>query len=105
MDIFALSGTINLFLRISTHEKTLAHVKGVRSSRADSFQNIPQYVEVPPNIEAKQIISYLSAVLSYSSNHMLLKDETKLLIFLRLLAGHLLLHFYDPCNHTDEGPF
>jgi uncharacterized BrkB/YihY/UPF0761 family membrane protein len=30
-----------------------------------SPQRIPQYVEVPPNIEAKRIISYFSAVLSY----------------------------------------
>ena len=29
------------------------------------LQSIPQYVEVPPNIEAKRIISYFSAVLSY----------------------------------------
>jgi hypothetical protein len=28
------------------------------------FQSIPQYVEAPPNIEAKRIISYFSAVLS-----------------------------------------
>ena len=30
-----------------------------------SLQRIPQYIEVPPNIEAKRIISYPSAVLSY----------------------------------------
>ena len=30
-----------------------------------SLQRIPQYVEVPPNIEAKRIISYFSNVLSY----------------------------------------
>jgi hypothetical protein len=29
-----------------------------------SPQRIPQYIEVPPNIEAKRIISYFSAVLS-----------------------------------------
>jgi hypothetical protein len=28
-------------------------------------QSIPHYIEVPPNIEAKQIISCFSAVLSY----------------------------------------
>jgi hypothetical protein len=27
-----------------------------------SFRNIPQYIEVPPNIEANRIISYFSAV-------------------------------------------
>ncbi len=30
-----------------------------------SPQSIPQHIEVPPNIEAKRIISYFSAVLSY----------------------------------------
>jgi hypothetical protein len=30
-----------------------------------SLQSIPQYIEVPPNIEAKRIISYFSAVPSY----------------------------------------
>jgi len=30
-----------------------------------SIQSIPQHTEVPPNIEAKRIISYFSAVLSY----------------------------------------
>jgi hypothetical protein len=29
------------------------------------FQNIPQYIEVPPNLEAKRIISYFSAGLFY----------------------------------------
>jgi hypothetical protein len=33
--------------------------------RLPSPQRIPQYVEVPPNIEAKRIISYFCAVLSY----------------------------------------
>ena len=30
-----------------------------------SLQSIPQYVEVPPNSEAKQIVPHFSAVLSY----------------------------------------
>ena len=60
---------------------------------ATFLQSIPQYVEVPLNIEAKRIVSYFSAVPSYESNPMLLKDESKLLIFLRLLAGHLLSLF------------
>jgi len=54
-----------------------------------SFQSIPQYVEVPLNIEAKRIISYFSAVLSYRSNLLLLKDDFTLLIFFRLLASLL----------------
>jgi hypothetical protein len=29
------------------------------------FQSIPQYIEVPPNIEVKPIVSYFSTVLSY----------------------------------------
>ena len=29
---------------------------------SSALQSIPQYVEVPPNIEAKRIISYFSAV-------------------------------------------
>ncbi len=58
-----------------------------------SLQSIPQYIEVPPNIEVKQIVSYFSTVLFYQSNPLLLKDDSKLLIFLRLLAGHLQLLF------------
>jgi hypothetical protein len=42
---------------------------------------IPQLVEVPPNIEAKRIISYFIAVRSYSSNPSLLKDDFKLQLF------------------------
>jgi len=68
----------------------------------DSPQRIPQYIEVPPNIEARRSFSYFSAVLSYWSNPLLLKDESKLLIFLQQLAGHLLLHFHDPRNHMNE---
>jgi hypothetical protein len=30
-----------------------------------SPQRFPQYIEVPPNIEAKQIVSYFSTVPSY----------------------------------------
>jgi hypothetical protein len=58
-----------------------------------SPQRIPQYVEVPPNIEARRIILYFSDVLSYSSNPALLKDDPKLLFFFRLLASHLQLLF------------
>ena len=53
---------------------------------------IPQYAEVPPNIEAKRIISYISPVPSRLSNQLLLKDNFMLMIFLRLLARHLLSH-------------
>lgn len=33
--------------------------------------NIPQYIAVPPNNEAKRIISYFSAVLLYQTNPLL----------------------------------
>jgi len=38
-------------------------------------QRHPQHIEVPPDIEAKRIISYFSSTLSRYSNNMLLKDE------------------------------
>ena len=57
-------------------------------------KRIPQYVEVPPNIEAKRLGSYFSAVLSYLSNPLLLKNESTLLMLLRLLAGYLLLYWF-----------
>jgi hypothetical protein len=44
------------------------------------LQGIPRYDEVPPNIEAKRIISYFSAVLSYYPNQLLLKVDSKILI-------------------------
>ena len=40
-----------------------------------SPQRIPQYIKVPPNIEAKRIISYFSDVLSYSSKPLLLMNN------------------------------
>ena len=69
---------------------TPAEVLAACGDISASLQRIPQYVEVLPNIEANQIISYFSAVLSYQSNSLLLKDESKLMLFLWLLAGHLL---------------
>jgi hypothetical protein len=51
------------------------------ASRSTSLQSIPQYVEVPPNIEANQIVSYFSAILFYQSKPLLLKDDSKLLFF------------------------
>ncbi len=38
-------------------------------------------MEVPPNIEVEQIVSGSSPLLSYSSNPLLSKDDSKLLIF------------------------
>jgi hypothetical protein len=51
---------------------------------------LPQDIEVPPNVEAARIIPYVSVVPSKSSNHLLLKDELEIPIFIRLLAGLLL---------------
>jgi len=41
----------------------------------NTIPGIPQHTEVPPDIEAKRIISYFSSILSRYSNNMLLKDE------------------------------
>ena len=38
-------------------------------------QSIPQYIEVPPNIEGKPIILYLFTILSYLSNPSLLNNN------------------------------
>ena len=54
-------------------------------------QSIPQYVEVPPDIEAKRVRSYFSAVFSRLSNPLLLKDEFTRLILFHLLASNLQL--------------
>ena len=59
-------------------------------------QSIPQYIEVPPNIEAKRITSYFSAVLSYSSNPLLLKDDSKLLFFSGCWQAICNYSLYDP---------
>jgi hypothetical protein len=49
----------------NTKEQLVHELSELRSQNATSLQSSPQYVEVPPNIEAKRIISYLSALLSY----------------------------------------
>ena len=43
---------------------------------------IPQYVEVPPDMEAIQIISYFSAVLSNASNPLLLRTISNFRFYL-----------------------
>ena len=40
-------------------------------------QRIPQYVEVPPNIEAKPIGSFFPELLFHSSNKLLLRDNSR----------------------------
>ena len=87
---------------ISSGSSGRGHKNQIRLST--SLQRFPQYVEAPPNIEAKRIISYVSAVLSYSSNSQILKDESKLLLVLRLLADLLLLYVHDPRNPKNERP-
>jgi hypothetical protein len=37
----------------------------IASSLSTSLQRIPQYIEVPQNVEAKLIISYFFAIFSY----------------------------------------
>jgi hypothetical protein len=66
------------------------------------LQNITQYIEVPPNTEAKRIISYVSAVLSCQPNPLLLKVESELLVLFRLLASNLLSHCYNPDHLTQD---
>ena len=46
-----------------------------------SPQTIPQYIEVPPNIEVTLIISCFSVVFFCWSNRLLLKNESDILIF------------------------
>ena len=69
-----------------------------------SFQSIPQYIEVPPNIEAKQIVSYFSTVLFYQSKPALLKDDSKLLIFQGCWQATCNYNLHDPGHHPNEGP-
>ena len=44
-------------------------------------KRFPQYIEVPPNIEAKRIVSNVFTVLSYSSKPWLLKVDSKIQTF------------------------
>ena len=46
-----------------------------------SLQSLSQYIEVSPNIEVKPIVPGSFPLLSYSSNPLLSKDDSKLLIF------------------------
>ena len=46
-----------------------------------SLQSLPQFIEVPPNIEIKPIAPGSFPLLYYSSNPLLSKDDSKLLIF------------------------
>ena len=76
---------------------------GIRSQvnkLSDSPQRIPQYIEVPPNIEAKRTISYFSAVLSYSSNPLLLKDESNSLIF--SICWQAICYYIDDPDHLTQ---
>ena len=56
-------------------------------------QRAPQSIEVPPNVEAKHIVSLFSPLLSYSSNPLVIKVRFLTLVFFRLLAGQLQILF------------
>ena len=56
-------------------------------------------------MEVKQIPSYSSTILSSQSNHLLLKDISKLLIFSGCWQAICNLKYDDPGHDTDEGPF
>lgn len=60
-------------------------------------------MEVPPNIEVKQIVSLFSTLLSHSSNPPLLKDDSKLLPFSGCWQAICKYNLYDPGHHTNEG--
>jgi hypothetical protein len=68
-----------------------------------SSQSMPQYIEVTPNIEGKQIVSTFSAVLFWQSNPSLLKDGFPTSDFSRLLADHLQILLHDTAPPTEEG--
>jgi hypothetical protein len=59
---------------------------------------IPQYAEAPPNTEAKRTRSCCSDVLLFSLVTLIRCSQrvNKTFCSLRLLAGHLQLHFDDP---------
>ena len=60
-------------------------------------------MEVPPNIEVKQIVSPFSTLLSHSSNPALLKDDSKLLLFSGCWQSICKYDLHDPGHHTNEG--
>jgi hypothetical protein len=49
----------------TNRDRSLNIISKKTKSMSASLQNIPQYVEGPPNIEAKHIILYFFATLFY----------------------------------------
>jgi len=52
-----------------------------RIKLSGSPQRFPQYLEVPLNIEVKPIVPSFSPLLSFSSNPLFSKEDSRLLIF------------------------
>lgn len=63
----------------------------------------PQYMEVPPNIEAKPIVSPFSTFLSHSSNLPLSIHYSSFLSFPGCWQATCMYHLYDTGHHTNEG--
>ena len=76
-----VAGATKYWFAIIEEKRTRKQRLVTERSLSGSPQSIPQYIEAPPNIEAKRIISYFSADLSYKPNCSLLMDESKLMIF------------------------
>jgi hypothetical protein len=60
----------------------------------------PQYIEVPPNIEVKQIVSQSSTILSSRSNRLILKNDSELLILQGCLAENMQLESANSIHMT-----
>ena len=70
-----------------------------------ALQAIPQYIEGPPNIEAKRIISCFSVIPSYWPNHMLLMVELNSWFSFGYWPATCRYGLDDLGHHTNEGPF
>jgi len=69
--------------------------RGSNTSHSRSPQRTLNILRVHQILRVKQVILNISAVLSHESNLLLSQDESKRMIFLWLLASHLLLHLHD----------
>ena len=68
-----------------------------------SPQRFPQYLEVPPNIEGKQIVSTFSTLPSYQYNPALSKDDSSPCLSLGWWQAICEYVFHDPGHHPNEG--
>ena len=71
--------------------------------RSGSLKRFPQYMEVPPNIEGKKIVSAFSTLLFYSSNLSLLKDDSSLPSLPACWLTTCKYDLHDPGRHANEG--